>query len=323
MSTYMKVIVSLLGILGGLLILLIIIYAILLRFLFKFIFDRSRTKEDNERKPLHSPDWKYILKYDYDWLNSLDLEKVEMNSSYDNTKLIGHFLKSKSNNHNYIISVHGYRGSYKELSEQLHKIYANRDPNILMIEQRAHHESEGQYLTMGYKEKFDLLDWIRLVVKNDPDANICLYGLSMGAATVMMTVGFNDLPKNVKCAVEDCGFSSIYDQFKNVCYTRIHFPPFLILPIFSVYAKHRLHIDLKKDTSLDSLRKSNTPMLFIHGSGDDYVPYSMLNENYNALKEGVYKEKLVVNEANHALSYQFESERYIETFLNFYDKFIK
>ena len=35
----------------------------------------------------------------------------------------------------------------------------------------------------------------------------------MGGATVMMTVGEN-LPFNVKCAIEDCGFTSVWDEFK-------------------------------------------------------------------------------------------------------------
>ena len=322
MSTFMKVVVSLLGVLGGLLVILIIIYAIVLKVLFKYTFDRSRTKEEEDRITPHTPDGKISLKYENEWLESLNIEDIDMNSTYDNTKLVGHFIKSKESNHNYIISVHGYRGSYKELTEQLKKIYANRDPNILMIEQRAHHASEGRYLTMGYKEKFDLLDWINLVIKRDPAANICLYGLSMGAATVMMTCGFDNLPNNIKCAVEDCGFSSIYEQLEHVVYSSAHFPPFLIVPIFRIYAKIKLKIDVKKPTSLDCLAKSSVPMLFIHGSGDKFVPFSMLNKNYRALKEGTYKERLIINEAPHALAYQFNNELYIDTFLKFYDKFI-
>ena len=47
--------------------------------------------------------------------------------------------------------------------------------------------------------------------KNGPEETITLYGISMGAATVMMTSG-EDLPKNVTSIIEDCGYTNVNEE---------------------------------------------------------------------------------------------------------------
>ena len=53
---------------------------------------------------------------------------------------------------------------------------------------------------------------IQQILKKDPNAEIALFGVSMGGATVMMTSG-EDLPSNVKVIIEDCGYSTVMDEF--------------------------------------------------------------------------------------------------------------
>lgn len=72
---------------------------------------------------------------------------------------------------------------------QFAKQYYKAGFNILMPDLRGHGDSEGQYTTMGYYESVDVIDWIKEIIKKDPDALIVLHGISMGAATVMLTTG--------------------------------------------------------------------------------------------------------------------------------------
>ena len=48
--------------------------------------------------------------------------------------------------------------------------------------------------------------------KKRPGAQVVLHGVSMGAATVMMTTG-EQLPENVRAAVEDCGYTDVWEEF--------------------------------------------------------------------------------------------------------------
>ncbi len=64
-------------------------------------------------------------------------------------------------------------------------------------------------------------------LKEDPNAEIALFGVSMGGATAMMTSG-EDLPSNVKVIIEDCGYSTVIDEFTYQLKDLFHLPSFLL-----------------------------------------------------------------------------------------------
>ena len=148
---------------------------------------------------------------------------------------------------------------------------------VLAVSQRAQGESEGKYLTYGAKESDDLILWIRKLLSTyGEDLSIAIMGVSMGAATVLCATG-KPLPKQVKCAVSDCSFTSARDEFMSVW--RI-FPAIYpcSVPIIRVFAGIRY-----RDASpIDAVKRSATPTLFIHGDADDFVPYPMLQRLYDA-----------------------------------------
>ena len=75
----------------------------------------------------------------------------------------------------------------------------------------GHGASESNYVTMGWNDRIDIKAWIDYIINENANAKIVLFGLSMGAATVMMTTG-EPLESNVVCAIEDCGYTSVWDE---------------------------------------------------------------------------------------------------------------
>lgn len=69
---------------------------------------------------------------------------------------------------------------------------------------------------MGWLDREDILRWIDFILADDPQAKIVIHGISMGAATTMMTAG-ESTPDNVKAFVEDCGYTSVWDIFPVSC----------------------------------------------------------------------------------------------------------
>ena len=63
-----------------------------------------------------------------------------------------------------------------------------------------------------------------------------------------------------------------------------------------------------------------SPMLFIHGEEDDFVPYRMLDQVYDACP--TEKEKLSVPDAIHARSCCYHPEMYWPTIKRFIDKYV-
>ena len=246
--------------------------------------------------------------------NSLS-EELQI-TSYDNLKLKAWFLKN--NSHKYIILCHGYTGEHKDMVVPSLEFYDNGF-NTLCPDSRAHGESEGKYRGMGYLERKDIKKWMDYIIEKDSKAQIVLYGISMGAATVMMSMCYYH-PANLKCVVEDCGYGSVWEQFKSVSTSKFHVPSFPVLDIVSLLSKRICKYDFKETSIYELIKENKVPCLFIHGQEDDFVPYRFMNELYN--NDLGPKEKFVVKSANHALSRIIDYEGYKDKINSFINKYI-
>lgn len=234
--------------------------------------------------------------------------------SFDGLKLYGRYYTNNSDKT--VILVHGYRSSGKHDFSGALKFYYDYDFNVLLIDQRSHGKSEGKLITFGVKESFDVRDWAEFLNKKYNPKSIVLSGVSMGGATVAFAFK-RGLPKNVKCVISDCGFTSPEAIIRKVGYDRFKinakfYMPFLnamthIFGRFSIY-----------ETTTDALKDNKIPIVFIHGEKDNFVPVEMSRE---ALKTaGEYGCGIFVKEADHGLSYLVETERVTKEISSFLSK---
>ena len=213
----------------------------------------------------------------------------------------------------YALVCHGYTSKAKHMAGFVNKFHS-LGYNVLAVDARAHGDSEGTKIGMGWVERFDVIEWINYIISLEPDAQIILHGVSMGASTVLMASG-EELPKNVKAIIADCGYTSEWDEFRQEADV-LHIPWFPVLNASSAISKIRDGYDFKQASAVEQVKKSHTPTLFIHGSEDELVPYGMLNELYSAAN--CEKEILTIQGAGHALSSSVAPELYwntVETFL--------
>lgn len=253
---------------------------------------------------------------DLEWLLAeSDYEDKYIRSS-DGLKLHGYEVKNKKKTSNWVIVVHGYTSEGKQISS-LAKPFYDMGYNLLIPDLRGHGKSEGDYIGMGWDDRLDIIKWIDHIIEEDKDANIILHGISMGAATVMMASGEN-LPSNVKAIIEDCGYTSIWDEFSYQLKALFKLPSFPVMNAASIVSKIRAGYWLGEGSAIKQVAKSKVPMLFIHGDSDDFVPYFMLDELYNAAN--CEKEKLVIKGAGHAKAATTNPELYWDTIKKFIDK---
>ncbi len=250
----------------------------------------------------------------FPWLLSV-CETVSI-KSFDGLNLNAR-LALQPDNHNYVILMHGYRDSTKNVSMYAKKFY-EKGFNILVPGQRGHGWSQGKFVDMSAFTPYDVKSWVEFINEKDPLAKIALWGISMGGSTVMQATGL-DLPSNVVCCVEDCGFTSIWDEFVYQIDTFYHLPGELLMNVFQLYISRHLKIDCKKVSAQNAVSKSKIPTLFIHGDIDDYVPFYMLDILYDAA--ACPKEKLVIKGATHARSVFAEPDRYWDTVFAFTDRY--
>lgn len=251
------------------------------------------------------------------WLDD-NSEDVYINSTNNGIlRLHGYEIKSAEESDIWTIVIHGYMSRGDAMTGYSQK-FNERGYNVLMIDLRGHGLSEGDYIGMGWHDRLDVIDWINYILEKNPDSKIMLFGVSMGAATTMMTTGEN-LPDNVKLAIEDCGYTSAWDEFKYQLKQLFNLPEFPVLYAASNSCKRKANYTFKEASAVEQLKKSKTPTLFIHGSADDFVPFEMLDIVYNSAN--CEKEKLVVENAGHVMSSVVDSELYwntIDSFINQY-----
>ena len=217
--------------------------------------------------------------------------------------------------HDYAICLHGYTNTPIGMARYA-KRFHDRGMTVLTPAARAHERSGGTYIGMGWPERNDVVKWAGQIAKRDPQARILIFGVSMGGATAMDVAG-ERLPSQVKCIIEDCGYTSVWDEFALQLKDVFGLPSFPLLDAANAVCNVRAGYDFHTASSVAQLKKATLPMLFIHGDKDTFVPYSMLDRNYAACASKI-KQKLTVHGATHAKSAQTNPKLYwntVETFL--------
>ena len=215
------------------------------------------------------------------------------------------------------ILMHGYRGSAeRDMSGGVSRCHT-LGRSALVINHRASGTSDGSVITFGRLERLDCLAWIKYIIDHiDRDAKIILTGISMGAATVMLTAAEEDLPPNVVGVLADCGYSSAEEIIKKVM-REMKLPANLLYPFARLGGLLFGHFDVSKASPINAMKRARVPVLFIHGDSDAFVPHAMSVENFKACV--TKKELVTVAGAGHGLCFPVNPEQYFEALKNFFD----
>ena len=253
-----------------------------------------------------------------EWLEKSSKFKDVFTNSFDGLKLHAHEVVSNKNTNKWAVTVHGYMTDAFSLSTKaLH--YYDIGYNILAVDLRGHGKSKGNYIGMGYHDAKDLIEWLKYIVSKDSECEILVHGVSMGAATVMIASSQEELPKNVKVIIEDCGYSSALEQFKYQLKKLFNVPSFPILNIANLIVKVKAGYYLNEACPIECVKNSKVPMMFVHGDDDTFVPFYMLDELYEACTSE--KKKLIIEGASHAHAESENPDKYwgeIDSFVNKY-----
>ena len=208
-----------------------------------------------------------------------------------------------------VIVVHGFTND-KEDMKPYAWIFHELGYNVLMPDNMSHGDSEGQIIGFGWNDRLNVIKWAELLVEQNSDSEITLFGVSMGAATVMMASGEESLPDQVVNIIEDCGYSSVWDELKYQAKDMYNLPAFPILYEVSAISKIRAGFSYGQASSVNQLKNNTRPVLFIHGGDDTFVPTSMVYKNYQATQGE--KELYIVKGAGHAKSFETDPQAYIK-----------
>ena len=211
--------------------------------------------------------------------------------------------------HTAAIVFHGWRDCAIDFFDIARLYHQQHGCHVLMPDLHAHGLSEGDAVGMGWHDRLDILQWMEIAHNQWGADTIIVHGVSMGAATAMNVAG-ETMPSWLKSIrfIEDCGYTSVWDEFGYQLRQEFGLPAFPLLYTTSLLCKLKYGWSFGEASSLNKIQHSPHPMLFIHGDSDDFVPTFMVHQLYRVKPQP--KRLWITKGAQHALSYTDYPEDY-------------
>lgn len=327
---------------------LLVLFVILLTGGSFYMLGYSLTPEDNEGKDIPGS-YEYMLsEYPHikPWLDSLQTIGALRDTFIINSEgrqLHAIFAAAPEPTNKTAVIVHGYTDNAVRMLMIGHLYNKELKYNILLPDLQDQGLSDGPAIQMGWKDRLDVLQWMDVAHnlfkkpyewKSDTVYNskgewqifsesghtiqMVVHGISMGAATTMMVSG--EEKAFAKCYIEDCGYTSVWDEFSYELKNKFNLPAFPLMYSASLLCDAKYGWNFKEASSLNQVKKCRRPMLFIHSDADTYVPTRMVYPLFEAKPEP--KELWIVPGAKHAMSYRDYPQEYTERVKNFVEKYI-
>lgn len=225
----------------------------------------------------------------------------------DGARLVGHILLPEKSNGKLIVACHGARSSGLGEFVFSGKRFYDEGYTLIMPDHRGCGESDGEFLGYGTHESKDTYLWVDYAKEHFPQLDIYLLGVSMGGATVLM-MSPKAKEAGIKAIVADCAYTSAWNEFSYHLCKGFHMPEFPMMHISDMFCRIFAGYKFKDAAPVEYVKKASVPILFIHGSADDFVPYHMMAQLYDACISE--KKMLTIDGAEHAKAYYASPDEY-------------
>jgi len=187
--------------------------------------------------------------------------------------------------------------------------------NVFVYDHRNHGESGGNFTSYGYYEKYDLKACVDYLYSlNRPVSLIGVHGESMGAAVALQALNIDD---RISFCISDCAFSDLSQMLKLRLNAKYKIKCFPVLKIIEYLLNIVGMFDVHKVSPIKDMCSCTTPVLFIHGTNDTLIPYSMSEDMYESMPDITLKRIFLVPDARHTESIAVDKEGYKKAVLTF------
>lgn len=259
---------------------------------------------------------KDVLPYD-DLMKQYGARDVFIDSD-SNFKLHGILIETKGANTT-VMMCHPFGHEASEMSmyipyfkKKLHKT------NILLVDARAHGNSDGYIRGLGIKDINDIVSWnIFLLKMYGKKHSILMYGKEFGANSIL-NASCKGMLQNVKAIISDGAYTSPSD----ILSYRLK-KDYNITKVGSIQLlKNKILKEIKVDigySTVSAVKLNQVPTLYFHSRLDEFVPIEHVYPLYNA--NGGVKELFVTKDEVY-LCHVSDTDEYKEILSNFLDKYI-
>ncbi len=164
--------------------------------------------------------------------------------------------------------LHGI-GDSRQGSAGYAPLFLDQGYSVLLPDSRAHGSSGGELVTYGLWEKYDVRDWARWLRQQNCQA---LYGLgeSLGGSVLIQAAALSD---DFHALVAESAFADLQAIGESRLQQILPLTPWFVVSNSMTFAKYRYGLDLRQVSPIESMRRTATPILLIHGLADSRTPY--------------------------------------------------
>jgi uncharacterized protein len=252
-----------------------------------------------------------------DWMYDAPWEREDIDTP-DSYKIAAFFLPGSLQDR-VVVFHHGVKWNRFGMFRYMEP-FRKRGWNIACLDSRGHGDSGGGNPTFGYYEKRDLGLVVARARKRFTQASkVVLFGESMGAATVLQ---YAPLDPELSAVVADCPYSGADCELSHGL--KKSFVPGLLRPvimwIFDLFCRLFDRFSIFQASPRDAILKTNVPIIFFHGTGDDFVPWRMSVAMYESRKGRAPTQLELFEGATHGRSRATDIECYDSLVFEFLDQ---
>ena len=252
------------------------------------------------------------------WLKKAKRTKVTLEAD-DMRILVARQIVVDAESDKWVVVLHGYNGTMEDIYD-IARHYAEQGYNIFMPDLRGHGESEGMFLGMGWLDRLDVINWIDVILEQNPSAKVVIHGVDIGADTALMLSG-EPVKSSIKAIVAEGAYNNAWEVEKKeykARHEKLPVFPFLhmINPVMKVWAGYAL-------TDADAVKQvkaSTIPILLIHGGNDIYASDDMTQELEQAIVAP--HEVLMITTGTHEDCRYAEPDTYYQKTFDFVEKYV-
>ena len=161
------------------------------------------------------------------------------------------------------------------------KPYVENGYNLLVIDQRAHGESDGRYNTVGFDEHRDLIAWAEYIHNHHEVESIVLHGICIGASCSLFAMTSPLCPDYIVAMVAEGMYPTFYDSFKNHMIA-LKKPTFPYMGLINMWMKLHTGYSMKYGP-VHVIHQYRKPLLMIHSKEDLYSLPASAQEMYDTV----------------------------------------
>ena len=207
-----------------------------------------------------------------EWVvNAHTPRRIQVRSD-DGTALAGRMIPGTKRLRPWVLLLHGFGGSWRD-SLAFSRIYAAHDCNIMLVDMRAHGESEGEWTGSGWLDRRDIIAWCSwIIARTGEEAQIIIHGTGMGATAALFAAQEKDFPAQARAIVSDSAYIDIWNETALRLGNGFAKPQPMLDLCRTMLRKSKGGYDLGKGNILPGIQGISTPLFIMHGEEDACAP---------------------------------------------------